>query len=86
MRLTGGGILCLVIWLWPVSHELSLTGNAYRDYSHALFYGVLATSTVAFIAPTFWRCEKWQAAFAFALLCLPGVVLLRVIQLIIELL
>ena len=86
MRLTGGGILCLVIWLWPVSHGLSLTGNAYRDYAHVLFYGVLAASTFAFVAPTFWRGEKWQGIFAFALLWLPGIVLFRAIQLIIGLL
>ena len=84
VRLAGGSILNLC--LLPVFHGLSLSGNNYRDYGHALFWGALATSAVYFVVPTFWRGGTWQSPVAFVLLCVPGIVLFGVVQLIIGLL
>ena len=83
VRLTGGVILNLVLWLWPAPGGASLPGSAFRDFGHALFYGALATAAVAFIAPNIWRSKGWQVAGALGLLCLPGVILFRVVQFIV---
>ena len=86
VRLTGGVILNLVLWLWPAPGGASVPGGAYHDFSHALFYGVLAAAAVSFIAPTIWHGARWQRAGALGLLCLPSVILFRVAQFIVGIL
>lgn len=83
VRLTGGGILNLCLLLWLFFQGLSPLGNGYGDLGHAVFYAIFAMVAFTFIVPTFWRCGRWQAAVAFVLLCVPGIILFRACQFII---